>query len=65
MIYILFAISHKTIHLPLAHPTRPVGNLPMQIRHLDDVAIHNPQRAHTGAGEICRGGTAEAAGADD
>lgn len=42
-----------------------MGDLPVQVRRLDDVPVGDAQRAHPCAGEVRRRGTAETAAADD
>lgn len=37
----------------------------MQVRRLDDVAVHDAQGAHAGAGEVGGGGAPQATGPDD
>ena len=43
---------------------RRVEDLPLKIRDVDDVAVHQRERPHAGRREIERGGRAEATGAD-
>ena len=40
-------------------------NLPVQIRRLDRVPIHETEGPDAGAGEVCRGGAAQTPGADE
>ncbi len=42
-----------------------MGDLPMQIRRLDGVSIHETNSPHARAGKVCCCGTAQAACADD
>ena len=39
-------------------------DLAMQVRHLHDVVVHDPDHAHAGPREVLQNGRAEAAGAE-
>lgn len=62
---ILPAVSNQAIHLQHAHTRRPVRNLAVQIRRLDDVPVHDAQGAHACAGDVRRRGASQATGPDD
>jgi hypothetical protein len=51
--------------LAVADFTRAVKDLALQIRDVDDVEVHDAERAHAGGGEIQGNGRPESAGADD
>lgn len=63
--YVLFAVGYQAVDLPRADPAGPVCDLPVQVRQLDHISIHDSQRAHPSAGEVCRGRASEATGADE
>src|SRR5207302_3062588 len=53
------------LDLRLADVGRGVQNLALQVREVDDVTVHEPDRPHAGRGQVERRRRPEAAGADE
>jgi hypothetical protein len=61
----LFEICNSTFNFTHAHTTRRVSDLPMKVRHLDTITIHEAKCANPGACEICCGRASKPSCADD
>lgn len=58
-------ILDSAVHFGHAHSKGRVSDLTMEVRRLDDVAVHEAQCADAGAGKVSGGGAAKATGTDD
>ena len=56
--------ARPRLDLRLADVGRRVKDLPLEIRDVDGVAVHQPERADAGRRQVERGRRAEPAGAD-
>ena len=55
----------RALHLPHAHLRRRVRDLPVQVRHLDRISVHQPQRPDPRRRQVCGSRTPQAAHAHD
>ena len=57
-------LLRRRVELLPAHVGRRVEDLPLQVRVVDDVEVHEPERSHPGRGEVERERGSESARAD-